>query len=71
VNIFGHEKLKFEIWDKIIMKNNMGTTRKHKNKKELASFGSLPLRPMDVIVCEKNSKIIFKWFFFVLNIFWV
>jgi hypothetical protein len=70
VNIFGHEKLNFAIWDKIMMKNNMGTTREHKKKKELASFGSLPLRPMDVIVCEKNPKIIFKWFFFFLNIFW-
>jgi hypothetical protein len=62
-------KQKFEIWDKIMMNKNMGTTRKHKKKEELASFGSLPLRTMDVIVCEKNSKLIFKWFSFFKIIF--
>jgi hypothetical protein len=38
VNIFGHEKLNFEIWDKIMMKNNMGTTREHKKKKRVGFF---------------------------------
>jgi hypothetical protein len=38
VNIFGHEKLNFEIWDKIMMKNNMGTTRKHKKRRRVGFF---------------------------------